>query len=175
MDPAEGVAVSTTTCPEAVTEEHAGPQLIPAVSPLTVPLPLPNFVTERKSGLTRKFSAFTLVPAEFEIVTLRRPGDASGAIVRVAVAKFELLICTLLAETPLPTFTFIGALKKFPLNVAVKVMPGAPLSGDMEINSMGAAVTLNELGCRDVITPDVTVTLRRPISAPEAMEMFAMA
>jgi hypothetical protein len=49
-DPATGVAVRVTTCPEANDVLQVAPQLMPAGLLVTAPLPAPAFVTERVLG-----------------------------------------------------------------------------------------------------------------------------
>jgi hypothetical protein len=49
-DPAEADAVSVTTVPSLIAEEHVAPQLIPPTSDVTVPVPVPAFVTVSVCG-----------------------------------------------------------------------------------------------------------------------------
>src|SRR5215831_4522547 len=44
-EPAEGIAVSVTTCPDVNDALHVGPHIIPGVLLVTVPLPLPVRLT----------------------------------------------------------------------------------------------------------------------------------
>jgi hypothetical protein len=59
-DPAAGVAVKVTSVPLLNEAEHVEPQLIPAGALLTVPMPLPAFITVSAKGCTAKVAVTVL-------------------------------------------------------------------------------------------------------------------
>ncbi len=122
-DPEAGAAAKLTTVPELYWKEHAAPQLIPAGELVTVPLPVPIFVTDNWNNGTKV--AVTMV-AEFTVtlqvpVPVQAPPQpvnaipASGAAVRItgvpAVNENEhvapqLIPAGLLVTVPVPVPNF---------------------------------------------------------------------
>jgi hypothetical protein len=117
-DPAAGVAVKVTSVPLLNEAEHVAPQLIPAGALVTVPVPLPAFVTVSATGCSANV-AVTVLAAFSVTVHAPVPVHAPLQPVKIAPAPGVAVSVTTVpllnnAEQVAPQLTPAGALVTVP-------------------------------------------------------------
>ena len=115
MDPAAGVAVSVTDVPPGNANEHVAPQLMPAGTLVTVPVPAPARMTVSVCD-TRSNWAFTVVAA----VTVTTHVPVPEQPPPLQPMKFEPALAAAVSVTIVPETN--GA-----VHVAPQVMPAGAL------------------------------------------------
>src|SRR5262249_46229935 len=110
-------------------------------------------------------------------VTFRAPVVAVAEIVMLAVALVALATLTLLTVMPLPKLALVTPWAKFvdwPVRPTDRVAPCLPEFGLIPVSvGVPPVVTVNELSAVAVSVPVVTVTLRTPVAALDAITMVA--
>lgn len=109
VDPAAGAAVSVTSVPSAKLFEHVAPQLIPLGLDVTVPVPVPAFVTVKSCGEPK----LAKTPRAPFIVTVHVPVPVQSPL---QPRKFEPPLGVAVSVTIVPS-------AKFALQVGSQLMP----------------------------------------------------
>ena len=144
VDPSEAVAVSVTVVPLSKSPEHVDPQLIPAGLDVTVPFPMPDFVTVM---VWRSFVNVGTTDRDAFIVTShvvpfvasqpvhpsnREPGAGDAVSVIVVPASYDAVQLSCVVPQDSPPALEVTSPRPFPalltvsvglLNVAVTVRP----------------------------------------------------